>query len=107
MKLQYLIEDFYIYVYLGALGRIKLERRRHVSLVLKVNTKQLLALLWTLVSVVVSLIVVLSLGYFPYFTLTWQTAIMLFFAVFLVMTLPIYLLIAVWHILSEKVESEG
>jgi hypothetical protein len=106
VKLHYLIEDFYIYLYLVALGTIKLERGRS-SLVFKANSKQLLALLWTLVSVVVSLIVVLSLGYFPYFTLTWQTATILFFAVFLVMTLPIYLLLAVWHMLSEKVESEG
>lgn len=76
-------------------------------MVVKANLKQLLALLWTLVSMVISLIVVLSLGYFPYFVLSWQTVTILFFAVFLVMTLPIYLLIALWHILSEETESES
>jgi hypothetical protein len=77
------------------------------NLVFKANLKQLFALLWTLISIVISLIVVLSLGYFPYFILSWQTMVMLFFAVFLVMTLPIYLLIALWHIVSEKAESES
>ncbi|MFP3984880.1 MAG: hypothetical protein ACLFU9_02795 [Candidatus Bathyarchaeia archaeon] len=70
------------------------------------NLKQMVAMIWTIIAIVVSLIVVLSLGYFPYFVLGWQTVTILFFAVFLVMTLPIYLLIALWHILADEAETE-
>ncbi len=74
-------------------------------LVFTANAKQMIALIWTMISVVVSLIVVLTFGYYPYFPIQWQSAAILFFAVFLVMTLPIYLLIALWHIVSERVET--
>lgn len=74
--------------------------------VLKINVKQILALIWTIIAIVIALIVVLGMGYPPFFIVSWQTMVGLFFAVFLVATLPIYLLIILWHIVSEKIEEE-
>lgn len=69
-----------------------------------VNTKQIIAVVWTIVAVVLSLIIVLSLNLFPP-VMSWPIQIGLFFGVFLVITLPVYLLLALWAI-ATRPESE-
>jgi len=68
-----------------------------------VNAKQMIIIIWTLISVVLSLVLVLtySLPYFPYFG-SWQMLIGLFFTLLLVMTLPVYILIALLQVLSKS-----
>jgi ABC-type glycerol-3-phosphate transport system permease component len=66
-----------------------------------INLKQLVAVVWTVISMAVSLTVALSLG----FSLTptpWQLSLAVFFALLLVMILPAYLLITLWHITEEE-----
>ena len=74
-----------------------------------INTKQVIALVWTLIAIVLSLIVVLAMG-LPYSGLgisavPWWLMIAAFFGVFLVITLPVYLLIALWGI-ATRYENE-
>jgi hypothetical protein len=77
-----------------------------------INTKQAIALVWTLIAIVLSLIVVLAMG-LPYTILgsgyysgvPWWLMIVAFFGVFLVITLPVYLLIALWGI-ATRCENE-
>lgn len=75
-----------------------------------INAKQAIAIVWTLIAIVLSLIVVLAMG-FPYSVygggayysgVPWWAMIAAFFAVLLVITLPVYLLIALWSILSKS-----
>jgi len=65
-----------------------------------INSKQAIAVIWTLIAVALSLVVVLALGY-PLSYGSWPLSIGLFFALLLVMVLPAYLLIALWQILSK------
>lgn len=69
-----------------------------------VNTKQAIAVVWTLISIVVSLIVALSLGY-PSSYSAWQMTIGVFFVLLLVMILPAYLLLALWNMLAKDSET--
>lgn len=77
-----------------------------------INTKQAIALVWTLIAIVLSLIIVLAMG-LPYSILggayysgvPWWLMIAAFFGVFLVITLPVYLLIALWGI-ATRYENE-
>lgn len=72
-----------------------------------INTKQAIAIVWTIIALVVSLLIVLALGYPTYGTYgsvfggPWQWLVALFFGLFLVITVPVYLLIALWHIVSK------
>ena len=68
-----------------------------------INTRQLIVIIWTMISVVLSLALVLTfnLPYFPYYG-SWQMLIGLFFALLLVMTLPIYIFIALLQVLSKS-----
>ena len=72
-----------------------------------VNTKQMIAFIWTMIAVAVSIIIVLApvspfyVGLGP-----WQMSLLLFFVSILVLTLPVYLLLALWHVLSEKPETD-
>jgi len=72
-----------------------------------INAKQVIALVWTVIAIVVSLIVVLAMGLptLGYSSPPWWLTVAAFFAVFLVITLPIYLLIAVWG-MATKYENE-
>jgi hypothetical protein len=78
-----------------------------------INTRQVIALIWTLIAIVISLIVVFGMG-FPATTLTgtifagtpWWFMIVAFFGVFLVITLPVYLLLALWG-LAVRPEAES
>jgi len=74
-----------------------------------INIKQAIALVWTLIAIALSLIVVLEMGlpqsilgtsYVP--GVPWWLLIAAFFGVFLVITLPVYLLIALWGITSRN-----
>ena len=64
-----------------------------------INSKQLIAAVWTLISIGISLSVALSLG-FSFQSSSWQLSLGLFFVLLLVMVLPAYLLIALWQIMS-------
>lgn len=65
-----------------------------------INIRQASALIWTLIAVVLSLIVVLAMG-FNYPIVPWWIIIAAFFAVLLVITLPVYLLIALWSMVAK------
>jgi hypothetical protein len=69
-----------------------------------INMKQAIALIWTLIAIVLSLIIVLGMG-FPYMGVSsyapWWLLVAAFFGVLLVITLPVYLLIALWGILGK------
>lgn len=73
-----------------------------------VNTKQAIATVWTLIAVALSLIIVLGMGfpygYFGYSAVPWWMMIAAFFGVLLVITLPMYLLIVLWALVTK---SEG
>ena len=75
-----------------------------------INTKQAIAVIWTLIAIVVSLVIVLTMG-LPFYGVygglgtyygpLWQWLVALFFGLLLVITLPVYLLIVLWQILSK------
>jgi len=72
-----------------------------------INTKQAIAILWMLIAIVLSLIVVLTIvePYYRTFSsyyIPWQLLVGLFFALLLVITLPIYLLMALWQALAKS-----
>jgi len=70
-----------------------------------INAKQMIALIWTFIAIVLSLIIVLAMGVlypsFGYSATPWWLLIAAFFGVFLVITLPVYLLIALWGIATR------
>ena len=73
---------------------------------ISINAKQIIAVVWTIIAFVISLIIVLALGYptsgmYGVFGGPWQYLVALFFGLFLVITVPVYLLIALWHIVSK------
>jgi hypothetical protein len=68
---------------------------------ISINTKQAIAILWTLFAFGLSLAVVLTLGVAT-FASSWQLLTALFFALMLVITLPVYLLLALWQITSKS-----
>jgi hypothetical protein len=72
-----------------------------------VNVKQGIAIIWTLIAIVLSMILVLTIGY-PYISsysgyvsIPWQLSVGLFFGVLLVITLPIYLFLVLWQALAK------
>jgi vacuolar-type H+-ATPase subunit I/STV1 len=76
-----------------------------------VNVKQAIAFIWTLIAIVLSLIVVLTIGYpylsylYPYSgyaAVPWQLLVGLFFGLLLITTLPIYLLMVLWQALAKS-----
>ncbi len=72
-----------------------------------INAKQMIAFIWTMIAVALSLIIVLApVSPFFFGSGPWQMAVLLFFVSVLVLTLPVYLLLALWHILSEKSETD-
>jgi ABC-type glycerol-3-phosphate transport system permease component len=66
-----------------------------------INSGQAIAGIWTLISIAISLIVSLSVGY-VYPSFSWQFSVGLFFVLLLVMVLPAYLLVALWQITSKE-----
>jgi ABC-type glycerol-3-phosphate transport system permease component len=69
------------------------------ALQFSINSKQLIAVVWTLISISISLSVALSLG-FSLQPMSWQLSLGLFFALLLVMILPAYLFIALWQMMA-------
>jgi hypothetical protein len=66
-----------------------------------INSKQAIAVVWTLISIATSLTVILSLGN-SFQISSWQLSLGLFFALLLVMVLPAYLLIALLQVVSKE-----
>jgi hypothetical protein len=73
-----------------------------------INVKQGIAILWTLIAIVLSLIIVLTIAYpyvYPYesvgYVVPWQLSVALFFGVLLVLTLPVYLFLVLWQALGK------
>jgi uncharacterized membrane protein len=71
-----------------------------------INAKQLIAIVWTVIAIVVSVIVVLAIGFFPnsWFVASWPwwALIATFFGVWLIIVLPVYLFIALWGVTSNS-----
>jgi hypothetical protein len=72
-----------------------------------INVKQMIAAIWTMIAVAISLIIVLA-PISPFFVGLgqWQMSLLLFFVSLLVLTLPVYLMLALWHVLGERSETE-
>ena len=68
-----------------------------------INTKQMIVIFWTMISIVLSLAIVLNFG-FPYISYyySWPVLIGLFFAFLLVMTLPVYIFVVILQVLSKS-----
>jgi hypothetical protein len=72
-----------------------------------INAKQGVAIIWTIIAIVIALIVVLAMGSPSFgsvegvFVAPWQWLIVLFFGLVLIITVPVYLLIVLWHIASR------
>ena len=67
-----------------------------------INAKQLIAVFWSLIAVVLSLVIVFYMGAFFGTSVTWPTLVALFFGLLLVITLPVYLFMAIWQVLSKS-----
>jgi hypothetical protein len=89
----------------GEVGRVL--DREVKSLEITINIKQMIAFIWTLIAIAISLIIVFapfspfSVGLGP-----WQMYVLLFFVSLLVLTLPVYLMLALWHVLGERSETD-
>jgi len=69
-----------------------------------INAKQVIAAVWTMIAIVISLI--FGLGWLlDKNPLPWYILMALLFGVFLVVALPVYLLLALWAI-ATRPESE-
>jgi hypothetical protein len=67
---------------------------------ISINAKQIIALIWTMVALVISIVVVFAM-YIQGPDGPWYYLVALFFGLFLVITVPVYLLVALWHIVSK------
>jgi hypothetical protein len=67
-----------------------------------INAKQLIAVLWSLIAIVLSLVIVSSLGTYWGILVTWPTLVALFFGLLLLIILPMYLFMVVWQLLSKS-----
>jgi heme/copper-type cytochrome/quinol oxidase subunit 2 len=64
---------------------------------ISINTKQAIALIWTIVAFGLSLAVVLTADRGP-----WWMLLVMFFGIMLVITLPVYLLLALWQVVTKS-----
>jgi uncharacterized membrane protein len=68
-----------------------------------VNAKQIILVLWTLISVIVAVVIALSLSsVYSMYYLPWQLLLGVFLGALLAMLLPVYLFIALWSWLSGR-----
>ena len=67
-----------------------------------VNARQLIMLFWSLIAVVLSLVIVFNYGTMFGVSPNWPMQLALFFALLLVIILPVYLFMALWHVLSKS-----
>jgi len=72
-----------------------------------INTRQAIAIIWTIIAIVISLIVDLGMGIPSVLTGTtfagapWWFIVAAFFGIFLLVTLPVYLLLALWGLAAR------
>jgi hypothetical protein len=72
-----------------------------------INAKQAVAMIWTVIAIVIALVVVLAMGNPSFgtvegvFVAPWQWLIVLFFGLVLIITVPVYLLVVLWHVVSR------
>jgi hypothetical protein len=68
-----------------------------------INFSQIIAFIWTMIAIAISFIIVFA-PVSPFLTGVgaWQMGVLLFFVSILVLTLPVYLILALWHVLSER-----
>jgi uncharacterized membrane protein len=78
-----------------------------------VNARQVIAVIWTIIAIAISLIVVLGMGFPTTFLggsfiagAPWWLMVAAFFGAFLIITVPVYLLIAIWGIATVRYEEE-
>lgn len=75
---------------------------------ISINVKQAIAIVWTLIAVVIALIVTLAVdipafgGFGSVFGAAWLWLIALFFGLILIITIPVYLLLVLWHVVSRS-----
>jgi uncharacterized membrane protein YuzA (DUF378 family) len=71
---------------------------------ISINTKQAIALIWTLFAFGLSLAVALTIntGLIGVSALPWWELTAIFFGLFLIITIPVYLLLALWQITSKS-----
>jgi uncharacterized membrane protein len=75
---------------------------------ISINGKQAIAIIWTLVAIVIALIVTLLMGFQAFgefgsvFGAPWQWLVALFFGLILIITIPVYLLLVLWHVVSRS-----
>lgn len=104
-------------VYFGAEGLGSW--RKWAGLRFSVNTMQLFALVWMAIALILSAFIVFSLAFprvfYPLMPVSiypqsmisqpvfpWQLAVIMFFVSVLLIILPVYILLYVWHKLSES-----
>jgi hypothetical protein len=68
------------------------------SLEISINTKQAIALIWTLFAFGLSLAIALTID----MGLPWWELTAAFFGLFLIITIPVFLLLALWQITSKS-----
>jgi Zn-dependent protease with chaperone function len=68
-----------------------------------INARQLIAMIWTLIAIVLSVIIVVGFG-IPNWTTDGLPFLIIaaFFLVWLIIALPVYLLIALWGVASKS-----
>jgi len=68
-----------------------------------INGKQLIAVIWTLIAVVLSIIIVIGIGnyYGGVYSQQW-VLVALFFGLVLVIILPVYLILALWQVMTKS-----
>lgn len=72
-----------------------------------INTRQAIAIIWTIIAIVISLIVDLGMGIpnalagTTFAAAPWWFIVAAFFGIFLVVTLPVYLLLALWGLAAR------
>ena len=75
---------------------------------ISINGKQAIAIIWTLIAVVIALIVTLAMGFPAFeefgsvFGAPWEWLVALFFGLILIITIPVYLLLVLWHVVSRS-----
>jgi hypothetical protein len=67
-----------------------------------INIKQAIAIIWTLFAFGLSLALVLTTNVTYGYASSWQMQVALFFVLMLIITLPAYLLLALWQIMSKS-----
>jgi hypothetical protein len=65
---------------------------------ISINTKQAIAMIWTIFAFALSLAIALTVD----MGVPWWEMVAVFFALMLVITLPVYLLLALWQITSKS-----